>query len=194
MQKDSRGTEDKVILTKKQKKKISLLACKSSKDMYLNAYYALKPTRCFGNTALHFPSHKEIYACMVKKTGMPFGTPLENMMIACGYPTDALALERHRKNKKHHSLAKPKTVKYYNTDNTFYASDEWRALRYKALELNGGACQCCGRTRKHGVVLHVDHIKPRSLYPELQLALDNLQILCEDCNLGKSNKFATDWR
>ena len=28
----------------------------------------------------------------------------------------------------------------------FYATREWRALRYKALKINGGKCQCCGRS------------------------------------------------
>jgi X-X-X-Leu-X-X-Gly heptad repeat protein len=42
--------------------------------------------------------------------------------------------------------------------------------------------------------LHVDHIKPRSLYPARALDPENLQVLCRDCNLGKSNKDATDWR
>lgn len=76
----------------------------------------------------------------------------------------------------------------------FYYTDEWRAVRYEALRINGGKCQCCGRGRAHGVVLHVDHIKPRSKFPHLELDLSNLQVLCEDCNLGKSNKDATDWR
>jgi 5-methylcytosine-specific restriction endonuclease McrA len=53
----------------------------------------------------------------------------------------------------------------------------------------------CGRSkRKHGVVIHVDHIKPKSKYPELALEYNNLQLLCEDCNLGKSNKYETDYR
>lgn len=53
---------------------------------------------------------------------------------------------------------------------------------------------CCGANPSDGVKMHVDHIKPRSKFPELALVLDNLQILCEDCNLGKSNKDETDWR
>lgn len=76
----------------------------------------------------------------------------------------------------------------------FYRSREWRELRYKALVLHGTTCQCCGASRSNGAVLHVDHIKPRSKYPELELSLDNLQVLCEDCNMGKSNKDETDWR
>lgn len=79
--------------------------------------------------------------------------------------------------------------------NDFYSSDEWRSLRYRVLRKYKGHCMLCGRNRKkHNVVLHVDHIKPRSKHPHLALTFDNLQILCEDCNLGKSNKDDTDWR
>lgn len=47
---------------------------------------------------------------------------------------------------------------------------------------------------KDGVKLHVDHIKPKSLFLHLAYDLNNLQVLCEDCNMGKSNKDDTDWR
>ena len=73
----------------------------------------------------------------------------------------------------------------------FWQSDEWRTLRYQALALNGRACLACGRDDQR---LHVDHIKPRSRYPELSLELGNLQILCEECNLGKGAWDETDWR
>jgi 5-methylcytosine-specific restriction endonuclease McrA len=76
----------------------------------------------------------------------------------------------------------------------FYDSDAWRALRYEALKAYGRRCMVCGATPEIGAQLHVDHIKPRSLYPELELVLGNLQILCRDCNLGKSNKDSIDWR
>jgi 5-methylcytosine-specific restriction endonuclease McrA len=76
----------------------------------------------------------------------------------------------------------------------FYSLPEWQKVRYQAIEKYGNKCHACGRSPKDGVTLHVDHIKPRSLNPELALDLDNLQILCADCNLGKSNKFSTDWR
>ncbi len=76
----------------------------------------------------------------------------------------------------------------------FFTSGAWRELRYRVLVAHGGRCQCCGRTASDGVVIHVDHIKPRSKHPELALDEKNLQVLCEDCNLGKSNKDDTDWR
>lgn len=82
----------------------------------------------------------------------------------------------------------------YPIQEDFFSSPAWRAVRYEALVKYGNACQCCGITPKHGAVLHVDHVKPRSKFPHLALSLKNLQILCEDCNLGKSNKFSTDWR
>ena len=43
-------------------------------------------------------------------------------------------------------------------------------------------------------MLNVDHIKPRFLFPDLALRLDNLQVLCGDCNEGKGNWDMTDWR
>ena len=75
----------------------------------------------------------------------------------------------------------------------FYSSKEWRDVRYRALKLHGRQCLCCG-AKPPQVVLHVDHIKPRSLRPDLELDINNLQILCEDCNLGKSNKDSIDYR
>ena len=76
----------------------------------------------------------------------------------------------------------------------FYWSDEWRTVRFTALRRNRGACELCGNGPSPGKPLHVDHIKPRSKYPKLALDPDNLQVLCIDCNLGKSNADETDWR
>lgn len=76
----------------------------------------------------------------------------------------------------------------------FYSSKDWRQLRYLALSNCQGRCQCCGASASNGVVLHVDHIKPRSRYPELELSLSNIQVLCEDCNIGKGDWGLDDWR
>lgn len=77
---------------------------------------------------------------------------------------------------------------------SFYNTNEWKSLRYKVLAAANGKCECCGMSSSMGAVLHVDHIKPRSKYPELALEFSNMQILCADCNIGKSNKDDTDWR
>lgn len=78
----------------------------------------------------------------------------------------------------------------------FYASWEWKAARYEALRVHGHRCQCCGWAPgdTHGGRLVVDHIKPRSKFPELELDQANLQVLCNDCNMGKSNVHTDDFR
>lgn len=77
----------------------------------------------------------------------------------------------------------------------FYSTPEWRELRVEVLEIYGCSCMMCGQSPKdHGVVIHVDHIKPVSRHPQLALTFSNMQILCADCNIGKSNHYSTDWR
>ena len=90
-------------------------------------------------------------------------------------------------------LSKIKKLKKAKTD-SFYSSNEWRTLRYKVLSAGNGKCECCGATAKSGAVLHVDHIKPKSKYPELALEFSNLQLLCDMCNMGKSTTDEIDWR
>jgi len=82
----------------------------------------------------------------------------------------------------------------YIKDDGFYASRDWRELRYLALRNTDGRCQCCGGTAKDDLRIHVDHIQPRYKRPDLALSLDNLQVLCEDCNIGKGAWDQTDWR
>ncbi len=82
----------------------------------------------------------------------------------------------------------------YVKDTAFYDSREWKELRYLALRNTDGRCQCCGACSKDGVRIHVDHIQPRYKRPDLSLCLDNLQVLCDDCNMGKGAWDSTDWR
>lgn len=76
----------------------------------------------------------------------------------------------------------------------FYQSDEWQQLRYKALQEAKGKCCLCGRSVKDGIILHVDHIVPLSVSWGLRNKLENLQVLCNECNLGKLNKDITSWK
>jgi 5-methylcytosine-specific restriction endonuclease McrA len=99
--------------------------------------------------------------------------------------------QERRKRKSAHQ--QPKTRQASSGDR-FYLSRVWRSLRYLALKNAGGCCQCCGASASDGVQLHVDHIKPRSLFPKLELDLSNLQVLCADCNIGKGAWDSTDWR
>lgn len=98
---------------------------------------------------------------------------------------------------REHKSSPPKEPNAYNGDVTspaFLQSGEWRKLRMEALKLHGARCQCCGASRADGVVMNVDHIKPRKHFPELALDIDNLQVLCNVCNHGKGNWDMTSWK
>lgn len=77
---------------------------------------------------------------------------------------------------------------------TFFKSEEWRRMRFRVFEKYGRRCMCCGARPSDGAVMHVDHIKPIHAYPELRLDFDNLQVLCADCNYGKSAFSTMDFR
>jgi len=76
----------------------------------------------------------------------------------------------------------------------FLTSYDWRRLRLVVLKKYGSRCMCCGATPQTGATIHVDHIKPRKLFPHLALDESNLQVLCHECNHGKGNWDQTDWR
>ena len=83
------------------------------------------------------------------------------------------------------------------TADSFYRSYKWRRLRVDALEANRErygmlVCECCGMVDVGS--FHVDHIYPRSTHPELALDPANLQVLCDDCNIGKGTAYTTNWR
>jgi len=61
-------------------------------------------------------------------------------------------------------------------------------IRVKILSRDSFRCVFCGKSPATdiGVKLHVDHIIPFSKGGTN--SLDNLQTLCQDCNLGKSDK------
>ncbi|OHD97008.1 MAG: hypothetical protein A3E21_05510 [Sulfurimonas sp. RIFCSPHIGHO2_12_FULL_36_9] len=60
----------------------------------------------------------------------------------------------------------------------------WR-LRAMVLMKDGAKCKLCGATPQDGAKLHVDHIVPWANGGET--VFENLQILCDKCNIGKSN-------
>lgn len=97
-------------------------------------------------------------------------------------------------NKYYRKIRNRRRERKAKSDDDFYKSQTWRELRFAALRLSDGRCLLCGARASDGVRLQVDHIKPRSKYPEYERDLDNLQVLCEDCNYGKSNYDETDFR
>lgn len=65
-------------------------------------------------------------------------------------------------------------------------------LKTRALVLHAahGRCGMCGRTvEKHGITLVVDHKIPRQWGGKTEP--DNLWAICEECNQGKKNLFAS---
>ena len=60
-------------------------------------------------------------------------------------------------------------------------------LRFMVMKRDDFKCCLCGRSPSTtpGLQLHIDHINPWSKGGET--TIDNLQTLCADCNLGKSN-------
>lgn len=64
-------------------------------------------------------------------------------------------------------------------------------IRYNVLKRDNYTCQICGRSKKDGAKLHVDHIMPVSKGGHT--VMNNLQTLCDRCNLGKSNKTDDDF-
>ena len=55
----------------------------------------------------------------------------------------------------------------------FYKTLQWRAAQHFALTTHGNRCQLCGAGPAKGP-LHVDHILPRSMYPDRCLDPTNL--------------------
>ena len=66
------------------------------------------------------------------------------------------------------------------------------AIRWQVFQRDKWKCVACGRTAANDVILHVDHIVPRSKGGKNDL--DNYQTLCHICNIGKGNKDETDLR
>ena len=60
-------------------------------------------------------------------------------------------------------------------------------LRFTILQRDNFSCNKCGRSpaKDPSVVLHVDHIIPWSKGGETEI--ENLETLCKNCNLGKSD-------
>jgi 5-methylcytosine-specific restriction endonuclease McrA len=75
-------------------------------------------------------------------------------------------------------------------DPNSYKYQKWRRL---VMYRDGQCCQKCGlywmdnETGKSNR-LHVHHIKPKSIYPELTLEVSNGITLCSDCHRKEHKK------
>ena len=142
---------------------------------------------CKGTLLIHQTglSHKKAYQEVLKYLGL--GGHAESTINELYYRTKLKELVVKK------VVKKPKKVyiKPITDELCFYKTPQWEILRKMTLKKYGIRCMKCKIT---GVEVHVDHIKPRSLYPELELDFDNLQVLCKHCNLEKGNKDEIDYR
>lgn len=160
------------------------------------------------------PAHKrgnlseiELACIALEKEGMPCPMSVNpeqwvrsNFSYICEkYQEFFLKSNPPKKEVRKKQLPKPpsKVVRAGGVDvvsDAFLQTYEWRKLRMEVLKKYTPRCMCCGATPATGAVMNVDHIKPRRLFPSLAMDINNLQILCHDCNHGKGNWDQTDWR
>jgi len=69
----------------------------------------------------------------------------------------------------------------------FYNSKRWKLIKEQVYKTHAHLCPVCGSEEN----LRVDHIKPIRHYPALIDDMNNLQILCNECNLEKGSMI--DW-
>ena len=83
------------------------------------------------------------------------------------------------------------TIETKQTNNEKNATNNPRSInyriRFKVMQRDDFKCKICGASpaMQAGVLLHVDHIVP--VAKGGQATMDNLQTLCQKCNLGKSD-------
>lgn len=119
----------------------------------------------------------------------------EAQAILAANPTKKQKARKKDKAAKNSTTPKPKRFSPNpNARRSFYSSWEWKKVRMQALERDGHRCGSCGASPKDGIRIVVDHIKPLGKFWELRLSIDNLQVLCDDCNRGKGDWLHTDFR
>lgn len=84
----------------------------------------------------------------------------------------------------------PKGLKRKKRKKKSFYTAEWKYLRAKVINKYGAICMRCGSCQQ----INVDHIKPKSKYPDLAFDINNLQVLCWPCNKSKSFLDETDYR
>jgi 5-methylcytosine-specific restriction endonuclease McrA len=73
--------------------------------------------------------------------------------------------------------------------------DEWIKLQEEKYGKNKLVCAICNRKNLHGFtkdknkLATIDHILPKSEFPELWNVPSNFQISCYHCNMKKGNSF-----
>lgn len=129
----------------------------------------------------------------VRWVNNPPKTKIEQNMWVLSFFYGKLQIAPSHKPKKVKKLSQQEWIDKLKRDkpNSFYLTDKWRNLKKRVLRLYGVTCMKCGATN---TVMHVDHIKPRSKRPDLEMDINNLQVLCKGCNMDKGNTNDIDYR
>lgn len=79
----------------------------------------------------------------------------------------------------------------YDIAKALYNTPAYKDWREYILKRDEYKCQMCG---KIGIALEVHHIRPKRLWPELTLVIDNGITLCKSCHqtivTGREDRFA----
>lgn len=67
-------------------------------------------------------------------------------------------------------------------------------IRAEVKQKHGMICAGCDCKIRFTLKRHIDHIKPKKHYPELEFLYTNLQVLCQPCNAHKSAYDGDDWK
>lgn len=91
-----------------------------------------------------------------------------------------------------HPQAAPASIRLgFEAKRKFLESTAWKQLRLAVIMECGRRCCCC---RDDQSTIHVDHIIPMHVAPEIRLKPWNLQTLCSACNEAKSWTVIRNWR
>lgn len=76
--------------------------------------------------------------------------------------------------------------KVSGSNNVFWKGGGYNYWIRQAKIRDNYTCRNCGLRDKE--IMQVDHVKPKSIFPELRLSLDNLVTLCPNCHARKTNR------
>lgn len=162
----------------------------------LHHQISMIPTARFSHYGRRFSRFFPEIAKMANPSGEKWS---RKRMIALAEIVAGLDPSSYRKDNAAAEFKVSEARKSLNKTKAFLQSPDWRRLRYEVLRERGKRCECCGavtgEASRGGMVrIEVDHIKPISKFWHLRLDRENLQVLCRDCNSGKSNIFIDDHR
>ncbi len=133
----------------------------------------------------------EVAADLVSIMGLQVANPHDKVEVAKAI--SAKDFDQKQAKKKPLRVAAPAPANDREAQiRAFYASWEWKRLSYDVKIERGRKCECCG-AKAPDVRIHTDHVKPIRHHWHLRLERSNLQVLCEDCNMGKGSRDETDF-